>query len=176
MKQILLILTIIGSLFTNFAFANQDSNSKHLMERIEAMEARIAILESRFSFASFMPDFAERFHVMHQAAEAGDWAVAGHELQEMKSMVESSTTIDAEKGQIFQAMMGPVIEEMEGAISHGDEKKMHKLLTQATQTCNSCHAATGSAFITVSLDTTGTLSMRHPHALTMQKSDTKHMH
>ena len=176
MKQILLIVTIAGSLFSNYAFANQDSNSKQLMERIEAMEARIVVLESRFTFASFMPDFAERFHVMHQASEAEDWAVAGHELQVMKSMVESSITIDAEKGQLFQAMMGPMIEQMEGAISHGDEEKMHKLLTQTTQTCNACHAATGSAFIKVSLDTTGTLSMRHPHALMMQKANMKHMH
>jgi len=164
------------SSLSSYAIANQDSNSKQLMERIEAMEARIVVLESRFTFASFMPDFAERFHVMHQAAETEDWAIAGHELQVMKSMVESSTTIDAEKGQLFQAMMGPMIEQMEDAIGHGDEEKMHKLLTQTTQTCNSCHAATGSAFIKVSLDAAGTLSMRHPHVLTKQKSDMKHKH
>jgi hypothetical protein len=176
MKQILYLLVCMISILSNYAFANQDSNSKQLMERIESLEARIAILESRFSFASFMPDFAERFHVMHQAAEADDWAVAGHELQEMKSMIESSTTIDAEKGQLFQAMMGPVIEQMEGAIGHGDGEKMHALLNQATQTCNSCHAATGSSFIKVSLDASATLSMRHPHALTRQKPNMKHMH
>jgi hypothetical protein len=176
MRYLLLILACTGAIFTSSSFANLHKNSKDLMNRIEAMETRIAVLESRFSFASFMPDFAERFHVMHRAAEANDWAVAGHELQEMKNMVASSTTIDAEKGQLFQAMMGPVIEQMESAIDHGDEKKMHKVLSQATQTCNSCHAATGSPFIKVSLDSTVTLSMRHPHALTMQKSDMKHTH
>ena len=176
MKSVLIILAFIGSLSTNSAFANQHSDSKLLLERIEALEKRLTMLESRFTFASFMPDFAERFHVMHRAAEAEDWAVAGHELQEMKNMVESSTAIDTEKGQLFQAMMGPVIEQMEGAIGHGDEKKMHTLLNQATQTCNSCHVATGSPFIQVSLDTSETLSMRHPHALMMQKSDMKHMH
>ena len=176
MRYLLLILACTGAIFTSSSFANLHGNSKDLMDRIEAMETRIAVLESRFTFASFMPDFAERFHVMHRAVEAKDWAVAGHELQEMKNMVDSSTTIDAEKGQLFQAMMGPVIEEMEGAINHGDENKMHKLLSQATQTCNSCHAATGSPFIKVSLDSTGTLSMRHPHALTKQIADMKHMH
>jgi hypothetical protein len=176
MKSIFLVIAFTASLFTSHALAVQDNNSSQLIERIEALEARIAVLESRISFASFMPDFSERFHVMHRAAEANDWAVAGHELQEMKRMVESSTTIDADKGKLFQAMMGPMIEQMEGAISHGDEKKMHELLSQTTETCNSCHVATGSAFIKVTLDATGTLSMRHPHALTMQKSDMKHMH
>ncbi len=176
MKAVLIIFAFIGSLLMNGAFASQHSNSKLLLERIESLEKRLTVLESRLTFTSFMPDFAERFHVMHQAAEAGDWAVAGHQLQEMKKMVESSTTIDAEKGQLFQAMMGPVIEEMEGAIGHGDEEEMHALLKQATQTCNSCHVATGSPFIKVSLDTSETLSMRHPHTFMMQKPNMKHMH
>lgn len=175
MKHIILISALVGSLFTSFAIADQDSDSKHLMERLEAMETRIAVLESRFSFASFMPDFAERFHVMHRAAESNDWAVAGHELQQMKSMVESSITIDTEKGILFKAMMGPVLEEMDNAIAHSNSKKMTTLLAKAAQTCNSCHVATGSPFINVTLDATGALSMRHPHAFTMQKMGS-HMH
>ena len=110
-----------------------------------------------------MPDFAERFHVMHRAVESDDWAVAGHELEEMKGMIESSTTIDTDKGNLLKAMMGPVIEEMESAIAHSKKEKMTSLLAKTVQTCNSCHVATGSPFINVTLDATGTLSMRHPH-------------
>lgn len=175
MQSRLFILAFIGSLTMGNSIASQDSNSKHLLERIEAMEVRMQILESRFSFASFMPDFAERFHVMHRAAESGDWAVASHELQEMKGMIESSTTIDAEKGALFQAMMGPVIKDMDNAIAHSDKKKMATLLKNAVQTCNSCHVATGSPFIQVTLDATEALSMRHPHAFKMQKMGS-HMH
>ena len=175
MKHILLILAFGSSFFTSYAIADEDSGSKHLMERIEAMEVRIQSLESRFTFASFMPDFAERFHVMHRASESGDWAVASHELQVMKSMIESSTTIDVEKGNLFKAMMGPVMEEMENAIAHSKSDKMATLLTKAVQTCNSCHVATGSPFIKVALDATHTLSIRHPHEFTMQKMGS-HMH
>jgi hypothetical protein len=140
------------------------------------MEERIAALESRFTFASFMPDFAERFHVMHRAAESDDWAIASHELQVMKSMVESSTTIDAEKGNLFKAMMGPVMTKMDSAIGHANMEKMSTLLSEAVQTCTSCHVATGSPFIKVTLDATEALSMRHPHAFSKQKLDHAHKH
>lgn len=175
MKIILSIAVILVSLFTSTIFANQDKSLDVLLERMQKLEQRIATLESRFSFASFMPDFAERFHVMHRAAESDDWAVASHELQEMRSMVESSTTIDAEKGELFKAMMGPVIEKMDDAIAHSNSKKMTTLLDQAVQTCNSCHVATGSPFINVTLDASSALSMRHPHMFQEQKMGS-HMH
>jgi len=175
MRFILLNFAFIGSLFMSNSFADQDSNSKQLMERLEAMEVRMQALESRFTFSSFMPDFAERFHVMHQATESDDWAVASHELQEMKGMVESSTTIDVEKGNLLKAMMGPIIKDMDNAIAHSNSKKMTTLLANAVQTCNSCHVATGSPFIKVTLDATGSLSMRHPHTFTKQEMGS-HMH
>lgn len=169
MKSTLIIMSIMGALFLGNAFANEDSHSARLLERIQVLEERLAVLESRFSFASFMPDFAERFHVMHRASDVEDWAVAGHELQVMKQLIDSSISIDAEKGQLLQAMMGPVMENMEKAINHSDKKKMTALLGEAIQACNSCHVATGSAFIQVTLDANNAMSMRHPHVLTKQK-------
>ena len=175
MKSAYLKLALIGSLLLSNSFANEDIDSHQLLKRIEALETRIVVLESRFSFTSFMPDFAERFHVMHRAVDSDDWAVAGHQLQEMMGMVESSTTIDLEKGNLFKAMMGPILKEMEGAIGHSKKEKMATLLPKAVQTCNSCHVATGSPFINVTLDATGSLSMRHPHAFKMQMMG-KHTH
>ena len=174
MKSIFLVVVLMGWLLPGQALANQDTDG--LIERIQALEERIAVLESRFTFASFMPDFAERFHVMHRATESDDWAVASHELQEMKRIIQSSITIDAEKGHLFQAMMGPIMTKMDSAIGHAKKEKMARLLSEAVQTCNSCHVATGSAFIKVTLDARGALSMRHPHAFTMQKMGQAHMH
>ncbi len=45
-----------------------------------------------------MPNFSERFHVMHRAGESGDWAVAAHEFAELKRLTRLSTTIDSEEG------------------------------------------------------------------------------
>lgn len=175
MRQILYFIIIAVTTSAGSVYANLHTNVDRLMEQIKAMEGRITILESRFTFASFMPDFAERFHVMHRASDSEDWAVASHELQTMKQLIVSSKYIDAEKGALFQAMMGPVIDKMDNAISHANGKKMTAALTEAVQTCNACHTATGSPFIKVTLDATESLSMRHPHEFTKQKMG-KHMH
>ncbi len=147
-----------------------------LEHRIEALQAQIAALEARQTFTSFMPDFAERFHVMHRAGEAGDWAVASHELAEMKRITTLSPTIDAEKGKLMQAMMGPSFEALEGAIEHSNLEKFEQALAQTIDTCNACHTATGSDFVQVTLDATESLSMRHPHRFMSRGVPSGHTH
>ena len=95
-------------------------NVEWLEHQIEALQTRIAALEAYQTFPSFMPNFSERFHVMHRAGESGDWAVAAHEFQEMKRLTLLSTTIDTEKGQLMQGMLGPSFEALESAIEHND--------------------------------------------------------
>ena len=170
MKFIFLVFAFTGSFYVSNAFANQHGDTKQLVERINTLEQRILALESRLSFATFMPDFAERFHVMHRASDAGDWAVASHQLAVMKDMIESSININAERGNLLKAMMGPVIEKMSSAIDHSSKEKFTPLLGEAVQVCNSCHVATGSAFIKVTLDSAHAMSMRHPHVLTSQEA------
>lgn len=175
MKQIrCLIILVLPVIFGNL-LANQDLDTKQLLSRIQAMEERLAVLEGRVTFSSFMPDFAERFHVMHRASKAGDWAVASHELEVMKQIIASSKSIDVDKGTLFQAMMGPVVEKLDDAIKHADQEKMTASLSEAVQVCNSCHVATGSPFVKVTLDATESLSMRHPHQFSEQKMG-KHKH
>jgi len=176
MKSTLLILSIVGALFLGTAFANQDSNSDQLIERIKTLENRIVMLESRHTFTSFMPNFAERFHVMHRAGEAGDWAVASHELQEMKRMVQLSPAIDANNGKLMEAMLDPNLEALEHAIEDSNHEKFEDALTQTIVTCNACHTATGSDFVQVRLDARGSLSMRHPHSFMERKMPSGHSH
>ena len=175
MKQLrCLMILVLPVIFGNVS-ANQDIETKQLLSRIQAMEERLAVLEGRVTFSAFMPDFAERFHVMHRASGAGDWAVASHELEVMKEIIASSKSVDVDKGTLFQAMMGPVVEKMDDAIKHANQEKMNASLSEAVQACNSCHVATGSPFIKVTLDATESLSMRHPHQLSKQKVG-KHGH
>jgi hypothetical protein len=157
--------------------ASSDEKKFEALERqIEALQTRITTLEARHTFTSFMPDFAERFHVMHIAGEAGDWAVASHELQEMKRLTRLSTSIDADKGKLMQEMMKPSFEALDNAIEHGNHKKFEKALTQTTDTCNACHTATGSGFVQVTLDVRNSLSLRHPHKFVQQKVPGGHSH
>lgn len=158
------------------AQADESEDVARLMKRIDALEQRIATLESTRTFAAFMPELAERFHVMHRAGEAGDWAVAAHELQEMKRLSQQSTSIDAERGKLLLGMMGPSYEGLESAIGHGNSKKFSKGLESTVNACNSCHAATGSEFVQVTLDAADGLSMRHPHRLMMRDAPAGHHH
>jgi hypothetical protein len=157
--------------------ADSDGAKIEALERqITALQARIAMLEERLTFTSFMPDFAERFHVMHRAGEAGDWAVASHELEELKRITRLSTAVDSEKGKLMQAMMKPSFEALENAIKHGNHDKFVKALIQTTDTCNACHTATGSAFVQVTLDARDSMSLRHPHKFMEQEVPGGHTH
>ena len=85
-------------------------------------------------------------------------------------------TIDADKGNLLQAMMGPSFEALEKSIEHGSRGQLEVALEQTVNTCNSCHAATGSAFINLTLDVPDSLSMRHPHRFTRQDAPEVHLH
>ncbi len=156
--------------------SGDDAKFEALEHQIEALQTRIAALEAYQTFTSFMPNFSERFHVMHRAGEAGDWAVAAREFQEMKRLTRLSTTIDKEKGQLMQAMLAPSFEAVESAIEHGNHEKFEKALTQTIDTCNACHAATGSEFVQVTLDARDSLSLRHPHKLMRRPVPSGHSH
>ena len=74
--------------------ANAGANEtelQSLQQSVLALQNRVETLEAiKPTFTGFMPNIAERFHVLHRAGEAGDWAVAGHELAEMKRLIALS--------------------------------------------------------------------------------------
>ena len=121
------------------------------------------------TMTSIMPEFAERFHVMHYAGDAGDWAVASHELLEMKRLTKISTVIDPDKGPMLQGFMTPNLKALGKAIDHGSNEAFNRAVNTTVRNCNSCHVAAGSPFIKVSLEVITPLSMRHPHDLVASK-------
>lgn len=156
--------------------AHEDAENNQILRRLDALERRLSALEAARSFAGFMPDLAERFHVMHRAGDAGDWAVATHELAEMKKLSRQSVSIDAQQGMLMQSMLGRSFEDLESAIQHGNLKKFSSALVSTISACNSCHSATGADFVQVTLDPPDELSMRHPHRLTPRDAPTGHHH
>jgi hypothetical protein len=142
---------------------SDEARFEALERQIQALQTRIATLEAFRTFASFMPNFSERFHVMHRAGESGDWAVAAHEFQEMQRLTRLSTSIDSDKGQLMQGMLAPSFEALESAIAHGNHEKFEGALVQTINACNACHLATGSDFVQVTLDARNSLSIRHAH-------------
>ncbi len=170
-----------------FSPAIADSHSKEiqaLTKEVRALRAEVAKLQKsvaslqviRPTLTTLMPDFAERFHVMHYAGEASDWAVATHEFLEMQRMLEVVNAIDPEKGALMKGFMTGSFNKINAAIEHEDPKSFSKALTETVKNCNACHAAVGSGFIVVTLDVDESLSMRHPHQLTRSKMMGQHMH
>jgi hypothetical protein len=147
-----------------------------LLAEVERLRKEVARLDAiRPTFTNFMPDFAERFHVMHYAGDAGDWAVANHEAMEMDRMVEVAQAIDPQKGTMMKAFIGEDLEHFDAAIGHSDKAAFDKALKEAVVHCNACHTAVGSAFIKVSLNVAPNMTIRHPHILTKQHA-TAHKH
>lgn len=167
---------LAGAMLTGPSAMAAEHDIESLRKHIAALEARIEALEAARSFTAFMPDFAERFHVMHQAGDASDWAVAKHELLTLQGIVKRSTDIDLEKGKLLKQMLAPGFDQLEAAIEHGNKEKFRAALETTTNACNACHTATGSAFIQVTLDPPSSLTIRHPHRLMESDAPGDHAH
>ena len=87
-----------------------------------------------------------------------------------------STNSRESSGQLMQAMLAPSFEALESAIEHNDHEKFEKALTQTIDTCNACHAVTGSDFVQVTLDAREALSIRHPHKFMEREVPGGHTH
>ena len=180
MKSISLILpaiALIAGTLPVVKASSDDANLQSMQKALLELQIRVEALEAvKPTFTSLMPNFSERFHVMHRAGEAGDWAVAGHELAEMKRLTALSSYIDAKNGALMQGMMGPRLEALEAAIKHGNLGKFEAALVETVSSCNACHKASGSPFIQVVLDARDSISLRHPHALGHSELDGGHSH
>jgi hypothetical protein len=147
-----------------------------LKNEIRALRERVDALEAlKPTFTNFMPNFSERFHVMHRAGDVGDWAVAAHEISEMQRLTRISNYIDPKLGGLMRGFMDGNLRKLKEAIEHGSAKSFRAALKDTVASCNGCHTATGST-IAVSLDVDDSLSMRHPHALRKSTVPKEHTH
>ncbi len=187
MKTKLWVVLLSIAAWVIFSPVIADTDSKKLQAltkeirslRAEVVELRksVASLQAiRPNLTTLMPDFAERFHVMHYAGEAGDWAVAGHELLGMKGLIDVAKQVDPEKGAMMEGFMTASFRKINAAIEHGELEPFVEALDETVKSCNACHVATGSPFIKITLEGREALSLRHPHALDRSKMPGKHMH
>ncbi len=148
-----------------------------LKAEVRALRKAVASLQALTpTLTTLMPDFAERFHVMHRAGDAGDWAIAAHEVLEMQRLVGVAQQIDTKTGALMEGFMSGDLHRLNDAIEHSDLKSFYVAMNDTVKNCNACHVAVGSPFIRVTLDVDEGLSMRHPHALGKSKVPAKHTH
>ncbi|ATJ83330.1 hypothetical protein ACFPTY_09945 [Halomonas beimenensis] len=145
-----------------------------LEEELARVEASLEALQPDMTM--IMPNFAERFHVMHRAGDAGDWAVANHELLTMQQIIARMRRFDPENGALLDDYMSGPLNNLAELIEHRDREAFAQALEQTVQVCNACHKAVGSPFIRVTLDPPETLNMRHPHQLRSSEAPREHTH
>lgn len=150
-----------------------------IQKKIEELESEVFRLKAiQQTFTTLMPDFSERFHVMHFAGEAGDWTVAAHEVIEMQRMVKIAKLIEPKKGKLMEAFMDRNLNQLKESIEHANIKSFIKAMNKTIQNCNNCHRAAEAAHIKVSMDMDNLLSIRHSHKFMKTKADsiTTHGH
>jgi cytochrome c556 len=147
-----------------------------LAQEVRMLRQRIAVLEAlKPMITNFMPNYSERFHVMHRAGDAGDWAVAAHEIDEMQRLTRVSKYIDPKLGALMQGFMDGNLRKLKEAVEHGNPKSFQAALKDTVASCNGCHQASGST-IAVTLHVDDSLNMRHPHALRKSTVPKDHTH
>lgn len=187
LKLLKLVITLVFISGSSIAIAAANSNDvQALAKQVEVLNSEVArlrlIVESlqaiQPTIASLMPEFAERFHVMHYAGEAEDWAVASHELHGLKRLVEIMIQVDPDKGAMANGFLLGNFEDIDAAIEHEEIRAFTKSLAETVENCNSCHIAAGSPWMKVVLDAKDALSMRHSHDLgkSTKPGDHTHMH
>jgi len=135
MKTKFYMTIICLAMFSSFAYADKGQSGNEnaeqslvlrmnmLQQKIEQLESEMARLKAiQQTFTTLMPEFSERFHVMHLAGEAGDWAVAAHEVLEMQRMIKISKVIDPNKGKLMEAFIGRNLDQLRESIEHANIK------------------------------------------------------
>lgn len=182
-RSLVLAVSLVA-LFAVQAQADESEELRALKQELSALKGQMAELEKTVArlqamqptITSLMPNFAERFHVMHYAGDAGDWAVAGHELQEMERLISVTKQIDAKQGALMEGFLTANFRKLREAIAHSKREAFDQALTEAVINCNACHAAAGSPFIRVTLEVAESLSLRHPHSFGKSRAPMEHMH
>jgi hypothetical protein len=173
-------LLFIATLLNYAAPVSADENSDKLQAltrqvndlsaQVEELKSAVELLNAiRPDVTTLMPDIAERMHVMHYAGEAGDWAVASHELEGIKRLITVMQRVDPVKGAMANGFMTEHFNKIDGAIDHEDQDAFAKSMTALVENCNSCHVAAGNPAMKISLNAEDTLSLRHSHDLGKSK-------
>jgi len=184
-RSILLVLTVLTLYLPGAAVADaQSERIAALTRQVDSLNKKVAKLEKtvellnaiRPTVTTLMPDVAERFHVMHYAGDAEDWALASHEMHGIEHLLGVIKDVDPEKGAMARGFLAADLEHVDAAIDSGNRDAFDKAITHMVGDCNACHTAVGSPFMQVTLNPPDTLSLRHSHKLMHSKLSAEHEH
>ncbi|RBP28453.1 hypothetical protein DFR65_10770 [Oceanihabitans sediminis] len=142
MRQVLLILIV----FSFFSCNNSSESNKVLLNRIEALENKLADAYKP-GFGDFMGTLQNHHAKLWFAGENENWKLADFEIHEIEETMEDlmKYQADREESKMIE-ILNPAIESIEDAIEKKDLELFKRSYILLTNACNKCHQATGYEF------------------------------
>ncbi len=142
MRQVLLILIV----FSFFSCNNSSESNKVLLNRIEALENKLADAYKP-GFGDFMGTLQNHHAKLWFAGENENWKLADFEIHEIEETMEDLMNYqsDREESKMIE-ILNPAIESIEDAIEKKDPELFKRSYILLTNACNKCHQATGYEF------------------------------
>jgi len=126
----------------------------------------LVILDFKPTLSDLMTMLIQPRHIkLWAAAQQRNWTLAAFELNEMRSAFDKiaatipkypqpGTSVDL--GPTFISLMGPKIQQVNGALSAQNAMQFTTAFNDLTVTCNSCHEALNHPYLVIKVpDTTG---------------------
>jgi hypothetical protein len=151
-KSSALLSIALGSVlvFASFGCGSDES------ERITELERRLATMEDLYKpgLHSLMNETLHRHSNLWFAGLAENWELADYQHHELEEVFEDIEELHPEyHGEpvalLLGSMMQPSMDEVEEAIHAMSIVRFREAFTNLTNSCNSCHQATGKAMIVI---------------------------
>jgi cytochrome c553 len=103
----------------------------------------------------FMTSAVQPHHIkIWTAGHAGNWPLAEYEAKELRETFEDISTYQGTWNEfpiakLAETNLVPPLDEMDKAIKDRNEAGFKKAYDKVTAACNSCHQATGNAFVSI---------------------------
>ena len=103
----------------------------------------------------FMTSAVQPHHIkVWLAGHAGNWPLAEYEAKELRETFEDVTTYQGEWNsfpiaKLAETNLVPPLDMLDQAIKDKSQAGFKKAYDKVTAACNSCHQATGNAFVTI---------------------------
>jgi hypothetical protein len=105
------------------------------------------VAEIQPGLGTVMQEYGRRFAMVKLAADAGDWGMAGYQLDEQIEIQEVGETTRPNDAAMLKSFEDSYLQPLEEAIKAMDKTAFDSTYSEAIDGCNACHVATGHPYV-----------------------------
>jgi hypothetical protein len=138
---------VIAGLFCILAgCGGSKDDTADLQRQIDSLQQKVDN-----AYAPGLGEFMSAIQVHHAklwfAGKAGNWKLAGFEIQEIRESTDDIKRFCADRPEVTSLpMIDPPLDSVAAAIAHGEPAAFTRGFALLTETCNNCHRATKHEF------------------------------